>query len=370
MEIQMLNFIHTTYGLAPYPVAKENTLLSGLHTPSYYCENVDGHLILNDYNSLSGVVDYYKACKEHNKKVIIGCKFLDESGKAINLVAKNLIGYKTLLKLVSRSNDPDRYNKRPVLRMEDVDPSGLILILGGLYGQEFTAEEYKGFDVFTQSLPNRPSTDSNTLICCDLHYHKQEQLEDFKILLCSALRCKLRDVETRLVGNDFLYALDSYQRVTECPNEQRFLDLIEDYDILRDPALPEYKWTDGLSEQDYLVKLCREGYRKKNNGWDKEIYGDRFRTEIEVINKYKLNGYFLIVSDFIKWAKRNNILCGPARGSSCSSLVCYLLDITEVDPIKHKLIFSRFINSARFVSNHVNFSEAPYSSFYEKAEII
>lgn len=353
----MLNFIHTQYGLAPYPVAKENTLLSGLHLPSYYVENIPGQLILNDYNSLSGVVDYILACKEHNKKPIIGCKFLDEDGKSINLVAKNTKGYKNLLHLVSRSNDSDRYNKRPVLKFEDIDPEGLISILGGLYGNLSLNNVKKHTDKF-KNVFYQNNDNSLSLSCNDLHFHKEEQAEDFKILLCSALRCKLRDLETRLAGNNFIHALNSYYKPVEFGyNEQKFIDLIEDYDILRDASLPEYKWTDGKTEEEYLLELCRIGYKqRKLSSWDQSVYGARVKEELDVIQKYGLTGYFLIVVDYIKWAKKY-MLVGPSRGSACGSLVCYLLGITEIDPIPNNLIFARFLNEGRFSEGHIEYPD-------------
>lgn len=346
----MLNFIHTTYGLAPYPVAKENTLLSGLHKPDYYCKNVEGHLILNDYNSLSGVVEYYKACKEHKKKVIIGCKFLDAEGKSINLVAKNLTGYKNLLNLVSRSNDSDRYNKRPVLHLDDVNPDGLISVVGGLYwdwdSDNYNKHVNKFEHVYIQSIPNlgvdKDVTEQfwdSIINVNDLHFHKKQHLEDFKVLLCAALRCRINKLEENLSGDDFIHSLDSYQRSDTIfsQTEQGFIDSIEDYEILRDASLPPFKWTDGMSEEDYLWHLCREGYRKKYKSyWDTEIYGNRVKKEMAVLLKYNLAGYTLIVQDYVEWAKNQGILVGCARGCLVNTNIVTSSGIKDISKVNTK----------------------------------
>ena len=141
----------------------------------------------------------------------------------------------------------------------------------------------------------------------------------------------------------------------EVENTQLVSERCEDYNILGPPQLPKFKWTEGKSEEEYLIQLCREGWKKfAKPNWDKQIYGDRVKHELSVINESGLAGYFLIVQDYVNWTKNQGVLVGVSRGSAGGSLVSYLLGITGIDPIKYGLIFERFYNKGRNTKDRVS----------------
>jgi DNA polymerase-3 subunit alpha len=365
----MTTLVHTTYGLSPLNLKQENALLSALYHPKDFCKkSPDKQLILSDYNSLSGAIEFAKACKDNDIKPIIGCKFLDSNNKAIHLIAKNKTGYTQLLHLVSKSND--NYKHRPVLNLEDItDTDNLICLVGGLYSVTTEVEFKKYINKFKNLygiLTPKCLNNSEIIKLCekykiqldkinDCHILDKSDLEDYKILLCSAFRCSLKNLNKNLDLNpEFIPALSSQHVPLD---NVSWVDNIEEYDILNKPSLPKYEWTEGLSEKDYLLKLCREGYaNRKKESWNEELYGERVKEELGVIQKYDLTGYFLIVSDYIRWAKER-MLVGLGRGSSSGSLVCYLLGITELDPIPYNLLFSRFLNSGRFSEGKIEYPD-------------
>jgi DNA polymerase-3 subunit alpha len=134
-----------------------------------------------------------------------------------------------------------------------------------------------------------------------------------------------------------------------CTN-QEIVDKCENYDIIDGLNLPIFPFpSEYNSEYEYLVQLCRDGWRKKISGKvnNEQVYLDRVKKELSVVESAGLQGYFLIVQDYINWAKNQGWLVGKSRGSSGGSLICYLLNITEIDPIKYGLIFERFYNEGR-----------------------
>jgi DNA polymerase-3 subunit alpha len=270
--------------------------------------------------------------------------------------------------LVSKSND--NYKHRPVLNLEDItDTDNLICLVGGLYSVTTEVEFKKYINKFKNLygiLTPKCLNNSEIIKLCekykiqldkinDCHILDKSDLEDYKILLCSAFRCSLKNLNKNLDLNpEFIPALSSQHVPLD---NVSWVDNIEEYDILNKPSLPKYEWTEGLSEKDYLLKLCREGYaNRKKESWNEELYGERVKEELGVIQKYDLTGYFLIVSDYIRWAKER-MLVGLGRGSSSGSLVCYLLGITELDPIPYNLLFSRFLNSGRFSEGKIEYPD-------------
>lgn len=199
----------------------------------------------------------------------------------------------------------------------------------------------------------------------DSHYITKEDAIDQRVILCSSLRTTLPKIKKDIkAGKDVPlsgffksnnYHIPSEQEIRDCgateeeiENSALIASMCEDYSVLSPPQLPKYKWTEGMSENEYLRHLCREGWKvRAEYTWDKNTYGDRVKKELGVIEEAGLAGYFLIVQDYVNWAKDQGWLVGPGRGSSAGSLVSYLLGITEVDPIPHDLIFERFYNKSR-----------------------
>jgi DNA polymerase-3 subunit alpha len=205
-----------------------------------------------------------------------------------------------------------------------------------------------------------------TIATCDAHYATPEQAEDHRVLLCSSLKTTLKKVKEQIenqqkVGLDGFFKSERFHiptpdemliygnTVEEIENTQLVADQCETYNILGPPQLPKYQWTDGKTEDEYLKDLCRQGWlhrsiKEKSNY---SQYIETIKKELDVIIQAKLSGYFLIVQDYVKYAKKQGWLVGPCRGSAGGCLVAYLLGITTIDPVENGLIFERFYNAAR-----------------------
>jgi len=199
----------------------------------------------------------------------------------------------------------------------------------------------------------------------DSHYPKREDAVDQRVILCSGMNTTINKVNRTIAEggssgldaffNSDNFCIPSHEDVVKCGNTEeeiansvKITNMCEEYDILGPPQLPVFEWTDGKTEEEYLRQLCREGWKKRyKDTWDTQVYVDRIEKELKVFNDAKLNGYFLIVQDYVNYAKNKGWLVGPARGSGAGCLVSYLLGITEIDPIPYDLLFERFFNEAR-----------------------
>lgn len=205
----------------------------------------------------------------------------------------------------------------------------------------------------------------------DAHYARKEDADDQRVILCAALKTTLKEVRIKMrkgedvplggffSSNNFeiptLDTMQSFHTEEELANTMLIEDMCENYSILGKPKLPHFPCPEGLSEIEYVRQLCREGYTKHLSGRDinPQEYGDRVNHELDVIEGANLGGYFLIVQDYVNWARDNGMLIGPGRGSGAGSLVSYLLGITLIDPIPHDLLFSRFYNAGRNTAERV-----------------
>ena len=213
-----------------------------------------------------------------------------------------------------------------------------------------------------------------TVATADSHYSEKQDAGDHLLLLCAAMRTPLRKIKAKLdnkedVGfsgfmkssNFHIPTLEEIQAVNrpwEIENTLSIADMCEEYDILGKPMLPKFKCPEQLSEEQHLRQLCRDGWRNKLLGklteQEKLEYTERVKKELEVISDANLSGYFLIVRDIVNSVRDNTWIPGPGRGSAAGCLVSYLVDITQVDPIKYDLIFERFYNAGRNTSDHVS----------------
>jgi DNA polymerase-3 subunit alpha len=357
-------------------------------------------------------------CRKQKIKPIVGCEMYVTFGNAtakdqeLNkpahqlVLARNLNGWKKLIKLVSRSNDKDVFYYKPRIDTDiltEICDSDLVSFSGHpgstlaeLLNQPEAAERYvlkmqeifgkENFFVEIQVIDakNYPlaatnaaklrdlaiKTGAKCLATGDAHYSRPEDRNDHHILLCSSLQLTLPEVQTKIksgkdvpLGGFFSseqYFIPGVQDFVDAGNTEEEIkntlllaDMCEDYDITGPPRLPHFRCPGDASENDYLRQLCRDGWKRKNRNWD-NTYIDRIKMELAVIEQAKLPGYFLIVQDYVNWAKSNGWLVGPGRGSGAGCLVSYLLGITNVDPIKHDLLFERFYNAGRNTADRVS----------------
>ncbi|MFD6438679.1 DNA polymerase III subunit alpha [Peribacillus sp. NPDC060186] len=344
-------------------------------------------LALTDRNVMYGSVYFYKECKRQGIKPIIGilAGVLDEQEAAhsLLLLAKNLQGYQNLLKISSaiKTKSPSGL---PMNWLKAYS-SGLIAISPGVEGQvEMLLKEGKpeeaqkaaelflqifGRDNFYVSLQRlsiaeeEKQNEAISLLAKELeikivatnpvYYLNESDALAQEVLLAIGNGDKLAD-ETRTVLASNQFYLKSRAEMAELFHDRP--DALENtlhiatqcnLDIpFHRSLLPKYPTEAGVTAEEMLEAVCFQGLKKRLPELSAH-YEERLRYELDVINKMKFSDYFLIVWDFMKFAKDNQILTGPGRGSAAGSMVAYVLSITDVDPIEHSLLFERFLNPER-----------------------
>ncbi|MTI65654.1 MAG: DNA polymerase III subunit alpha [Firmicutes bacterium] len=356
-------------------------------------------LAITDHGVMYGVVDFYKQAKSKGIKPILGCEVYISKGKYTEkdptrdknqyhlvLLAENNEGYKNLMKIVSEGFVNGFYYKPRVdFSVLKKYSEGLIVLgacLAGEVQQHLLNNNYKkakevalkyknhfGRDNFylelqdhgikEQKIVNQEliklsnETDIPLVITNDVHYTNREDAKVHDVLLCIQTG-KTVDEEDRMKFPTSEFYLKSPKEMQELfPNMKKALentnkiaercDVKLDFDTLH---LPEFDLPEGYTNVEYLKELCLNGLNERYDNITDEIK-DRLEYELNVIISMGYVDYFLIVWDFIKYAKDNNIMVGPGRGSAAGSLVSYTLGIIDIDPIKYNLIFERFLNPER-----------------------
>lgn len=371
---------------------------------------------LTDHGSISGAVQFIKECNEKNIKGIVGAEFyvtendatIKEKSNIVShqiILAKNYQGWLKLIQLVSRSNDIDVFYYKPHidinmmseicagndlisfsghpgstldLRINNMsDAENYIGLMKNIFGNEnFFIEiqriDPQNFPQFAQ-LSNKMrelahNTNTKTIATADSHYARREDAIDQRVLLCSSLQLTFRDIKNRSdIPLEGFFRSDGFHIPSveeligwgnteeEIHNTQIITGMCESYKVTGPPRLPNFDCPGGMSNNDYLRHLCREGWKKKKcPEWDVQEYVDRVQYELGVIEEANLAGYFLIVQDYVNWAKNQGWLIGCGRGSAAGSLISFLLNITTIDPIKYNLLFSRFYNKGRNTKDHIS----------------
>lgn len=216
----------------------------------------------------------------------------------------------------------------------------------------------------------------------DAHYCRRKDAEDQQVLVCTSLRKSIPQVQREIkqgTASNILktifasnnYHIPSYEDMKEFHTDEELantniiMDMCENYDITKSPQPPEFKCPDGLSPEDYLRKLCRDGWAKKMGGIDtgSEIfnkYGERVNNELEIFTSIGLSSYFLIVDDILNFVRSRGYITGPGRGSAAGCMVSNLLGITQVDPIPYNLIFERFYNAGRNAPGKISWPDIDF----------
>jgi len=359
-------------------------------------------LAITDHGNMYGAIKFYKACNEAGIKPIIGCEIymskrsrhdkeagIDSDSNHLILLAKNFTGYKNLMKIISVSHLEGYYYKpRTDLELLKNNHEGLICTSSCLNGfvsdpllenQEKTAidraqqlSEIFGKDHFYLELQkhlNIPRQDelNEKLIklseklgiplvaANDNHYIHKEDAEAQEVLLCIQTQNTLNTPNRRLSMID---SPDFYMKSSEemtglfiqtpeaIENTVKIANMVDLEIPLGKWIMPVYEVPDNGSASDYLKKTVEDGIIIRYGEIDSEKR-ERADYELSVILKKKYETYFLIVADFVNWAKAQGISVGPGRGSAAGSLVSYALGITDIDPFFFKLPFERFLNPDR-----------------------
>ena len=355
---------------------------------------------LTDHGVMYGVIDFYRAARENGIKPIIGCeiyvapgsRFDREAGSGEDryyhmiLLAENNTGYQNLMKIVSKGFVEGFYYKPrvddEVLRTYHEGIIALSACLAGeiprylsrgMYEEACkSAQKYRdifGPDNFFLELQDHGIPAQRTVnqglmrmsqelqiplvATNDCHYIYKEDVESHDILLCIQTGKKVTDENRmRYEGGQFYVKSEDEMRAL-FPYAQEALDnthkIAERCNVEIEfgvTKLPQYDVPDGYTSWEYLQKLCRDGFQKRYPNDDGALR-ERLSYELDVIHSMGYVDYFLIVWDFIHFAKSNGIMVGPGRGSAAGSIVAYSLEITDIDPIRYQLIFERFLNPER-----------------------
>lgn len=356
-------------------------------------------LAITDHGNMYGAVDFYKVCKKHGIKPIIGCevyvaprtrfdreKVLDKEYNHLILLCENETGYKNLIKLVSLSFTEGYYYK-PRVDHDILEKyhDGIICLsacLAGEIPQLLLAKDYEGAkstalwyrDVFGADnyfleiqdhgikeqqiveegiLRLSRETGIPVVATNDVHYIHQQDSKIQQVLICIATNHILgedtglefhseefylkSEKEMRQVFPEIPEAIDNTARIAErCSFDFEF----------GNTKLPYFEIEEDISHFDYFKRCCYEGLNKRYGSPPAE-YRERLEYELETVNKMGYTDYYLIVADFVFFAKSKGIPVGPGRGSGAGSLAAYCMGITDLDPMKYDLLFERFLNPER-----------------------
>lgn len=356
-------------------------------------------IALTDHGNMFGAIEFYQTCKKYDIKPIIGCEVyvaprsrfqkearIDDKQYHLVLLAQNQKGYENLTTLVSKAYIDGFYYKPRVDReILEKHSEGLIVLSGCLGGEIPTllkdnkynealqvAKWYKKIfkdkyflevqdhgireqRIVKQNLKKlSKELDIPLVVSNDVHYLKKEDAKAHDILLCIQTGKTVDDVNRMSFEGEEFYLkseeemLERFSDISEAiENTSKIADMIDlEFDFSK-MLIPPYELPEGFDlAKDYLHHLCYEGIKKRYPEVSKDKY-ERLEYELKVIDNMGFNNYFLIVWDFVNYAKENGILVGPGRGSAAGSLVSYVLYITNIDPLPYDLLFERFLNPER-----------------------
>ena len=385
-------------------VHTEYSLLDGSNKIKEYVARVKelgmDSAAITDHGVMYGVIDFYRAAREAGINPILGCEVYVAPGSRFDrevgsgddryyhlvLLAENNQGYSNLMKIVSKAFVEGFYYKPRVdLELLEKYHEGIIALSACLAGEvarylargmyedaKIVALRYQ--DIFgkgnfflelqdhgipeqqtvnQQLLRMQRETGIDLVATNDVHYTMAEDAEPHDVLLCLQTQKKLSD-ENRMryeggqyyvkspeeMARLFPYALEALENTHKIA-ERCHVEI--EFGVTK---LPKYDVPDGLTSWEYLNKLCHEGLEQRYHPVTEELK-KRLDYELSTIKNMGYVDYFLIVWDFIKYARDNDIMVGPGRGSAAGSLVAYTLGITQLDPIRYDLLFERFLNPER-----------------------
>lgn len=385
-------------------VHTEYSLLDGVCRLDRLCsvakERGQNALAITDHGNLFGAVDFYKAAKKHGIKPIIGCEVyvasrsrfdkvhsLDSERHHLVLLCKNETGYQNLIKMVSSSWIDGFYTKPRIDReLLEKHNNGLIALSACLAGEipkllsngnynsaKETALWYKNIfgdgnfylELQNHGIPEQLRVNDGLIrISCetgiglvatnDVHYIDRGDADIQKVLICIATNQTVDEENALEFESDNFYLktedemIELFENTPEAIlNTQKIADMCNfDFEFGK-TKLPNFDVPNGQSHFDCLKEKSYEGLVKRYGNSPSKIHIQRLEYELSVIRDMGYVDYFLIVADFIKYARDNGIPVGPGRGSGAGSICAYCMEITNIDPIKYNLIFERFLNPER-----------------------
>jgi DNA polymerase-3 subunit alpha len=349
---------------------------------------------LTDHGSLAGAVDLYKAARGEGVRPVIGCevyvaddRHAQQKGYAhLTLLAETTEGYGNLIKLSSLGYLEGYYYKPRVdWELLERHGSGLIALSGCLSGRVSKAlEENRGTDaegeldrlvqvfgrdqvyvemqnahldvqarINPQLVELAQKRNLPLVATGDVHYLRHEDARAHEALLCIQSGDSLKNPNHWKFDTDHFYFKTPEEMAADFPGQEAALrttlEVAERCNVeieLDRILLPHFPTPDGRDAFEYLVELCERGVEKRYGTVTPELR-ERLQFELKTIKEMGFSDYFLIVADFVGFAKRNGISVGPGRGSAAGSLVAYCLEITDLDPIRYDLLFERFLNPGR-----------------------
>ncbi len=354
-------------------------------------------IAITDHGVMYGVVDFYRAAKAAGIKPVIGCEVYvaprsrfdkvhgeDNNPYHLILLCKNQTGYRNLIHMVSLSFAEGFYNRpridKELLRRHSEGLICMSACIAGEIPRQLMQHNYEGakrsaqeyLDIFgddfyievqDHGLPEQKDTNPQlfrlaselnipVVLTNDAHYTTKADAHMQDVLMCIQTGHTIEDPDRMRFETDEFYLKSEEEMAALFPNHPEILEntqkIVDQCNVEFEFGkyhLPKYDVPEGYTAEEYLHKLCSEGLER--------LYGDdadkreRLEYELNMISKMGFVDYFLIVWDFIHYAKTNGIPVGPGRGSAAGSIVAYTLGITTIDPLKYSLYFERFLNPER-----------------------
>jgi len=356
-------------------------------------------LAITDHGVMYGVIDFYKACVDAGIKPILGCEVYvaptsrhekKQTGEGVYqhlvLLAENLEGYHNLVRLVSLGfTEGFYYRPRVDVELLQQYNKGLIALSGCMGGvvarllqngtyhaasdrallfeeifgkgnfylelQDYGTDEQKAIN--QQLIRMSKETGIPLVATNDVHYINADDARAHEVLLCIQTGKTMQDENRMSFSSDQFYLKSPEEMYALFPNikealenTQKIADRCNVEITFNEYKLPIFEVPEGISEYDYLKQLCEEGL-KSRYGAKAEASLPRLHYELNTIHSMGFVAYFLIVWDFIRFAREEGIMVGPGRGSGAGSIVAYALRITDIDPLPYNLLFERFLNPER-----------------------
>ncbi len=356
-------------------------------------------LAITDHGVMFGIIDFYKECKKQGIKPLIGCEIymaargmedkdhdLDRRQNHLILIAESNEGYRNLIKIVSEGFIKGYYYKprvdkdvlrkfskgiiatsaclagkvqQLILQGELEQARAEALELNDIFGQDNFFLEMQDQGLEDEQLVNQELLKISdelgipVVATNDIHYVNREDAPAHDVLLAIQTATTVADEKRMKFPNDqfYLKSEDEMRKIfafapQAIENTAKIAERCNVEFTFGEYHLPEFRGPEGMTNPEYLRKLCEEGIKKRYEHITDEIV-QRVEYELSIIESMGYVDYYLIVWDFIDYAKRKGIGVGPGRGSGAGSIVAYAISITNIDPIKYNLVFERFLNPER-----------------------